>query len=225
MQDEEALSNALIAEILQEDIRLLVDARKVEEVQSNQVSPPSALADGEKPVVEVNRPLPVTPDIEIALALAAAEAQAASDVAYAKSLQCSYDASGFLNQQRALKLLAAEKKFRIDVEFAKKLGEMIQSGTDTRLCDAERYFFFFFRCNLIRKMICNSILGQDFVDQILVRCILIRKVSLLLNILCTSSRLKIRMRRERGGCKVTKRATEKGAAQAPTNHSHPRTNE
>ncbi|PSR78596.1 hypothetical protein PHLCEN_2v7343 [Hermanssonia centrifuga] len=143
MQDEEALSKALIAEILQEDLRLLVDARKVEEVQSNQVSPPSALADGERPA-EVNRPSSLTPDIEIALAFAVAEAQAASDVAYAKSLQCSYDASGFLNQQRALKLLAAEKKFRIDVEFAKKLGEMIQSGTDTRLCDAERYFFFFF---------------------------------------------------------------------------------
>ncbi|THH01179.1 hypothetical protein EW026_g1466 [Hermanssonia centrifuga] len=133
-------SETFIALLLQEDLRIIGETLEAEMLQLEQVLSDSALASARTPE-QVERSLTVS-DVEVALAIAAAEAQTVLDAACAQDLKHSHDASLLLSQQFAQKLHATEKKFTLDAEFAKKLDEINRNGDantdDPRFQDADK---------------------------------------------------------------------------------------
>jgi hypothetical protein len=134
-------TDLLVAELLYAEFREFSFAKAAEDLQlaeffSSSDSPAKMETDN---------------DMELTLRLVAEDVRIASDAAYARLLQQTGD-TDIVNivagQQLAQKLAAAEKKTLIDVEFAKKLQDMINSGKDLNSLhtkDAEGYVSLFVR--------------------------------------------------------------------------------
>lgn len=136
MDDADAATKILIAQLLESDFHLAIQASQAESLQVSQI-----LTDSNKhglsrrqrrrmqsPVIS-DAPVPL-PDDALALQLLSAEARTSSDAAFAQGLQQSEDASLIASRQYALKVAAEEKKFALDAEFAKKLHEVDEAGEE-----------------------------------------------------------------------------------------------
>ncbi|KAJ7152586.1 hypothetical protein C8R43DRAFT_1003009 [Mycena crocata] len=145
--EDDVLSELLIAQILEEDLRLLNSTKEAERLQLDQVLAVSARAKGRIPKFSASAAtLVLKNDEDIALEIYAEDARLSSDAAYAQRIQ----ASGLADMQYAQKLAAAEKKLMLDSEFAKRLQAVDDEGRDTdRVEDAE------------------SLLGRDTIDKIM----------------------------------------------------------
>ena len=139
----DALSELLIAQLLEEDMRVLESQQEAEELQLTQALADSAKGQGRIPKRAAREP---TPDFSHAIRLMAEEARFSGDAAFAQSLQHSGDAEATANRQYAMKLAAAEKKSMLDAEFARRLQEADDDADldapDMR--DAERLAHSFF---------------------------------------------------------------------------------
>lgn len=133
------LSELLIAQLLEEDLRMLAQAQEAERVQLDHVLTESKLAarlaldpKGKREMSPFVFPPEeeIDSDAQIALQIAVNEARAESDAAYAQSLQSSQNSAIFTDQQTAQKWAAAERKLMLDVEFAKRLQAMQNEGKD-----------------------------------------------------------------------------------------------
>ncbi|KAJ7432895.1 hypothetical protein B0H11DRAFT_2123541 [Mycena galericulata] len=109
--EDDVLSELLIAQLLEEDLRLLGSAKEAERLQLDQV-----LA------------------VDIALEIYAEDARVSSDAAYAQRFQN----SNIADLQYAQKVAASEKKLMLDAEFARRLQAVDDDGQDTdQVKDAE----------------------------------------------------------------------------------------
>ncbi|KAJ7755328.1 hypothetical protein DFH07DRAFT_743267 [Mycena maculata] len=145
--EDDMLSELLIAQLLEEDLRLLGSAKEAERLQFDQVIAASALAKGRIPKFSGSVGVPVAKDDEdIALEIYAQDARLSSDSAYAQRIQ----SSGLADMQYAQKVAAAEKKLMLDAEFAMRLQAIDDEGRDTdQVKDVE------------------SLLEQDEIDKIM----------------------------------------------------------
>lgn len=150
MASADALSELLIAQLLEEDMRMLTDAREAERIQLTQVIADSSRASGRIP--KKANLQSVQSDEDVALQLFVEEARLNRDAALAQALQQSADSSAIAGQQLAQKLAAAEKKLLLDAEFARRLQERNDdddNGTnDIDTLDAERYEASFLDANV-----------------------------------------------------------------------------
>ena len=131
MASVDTLSELLIAQLLEDDMRMLTDAREAERLQLTDIPGKAA-------------PQNVESDEDIAFKLFMEEARLNGDAALAQALQQSTDSSAIAGQQLAQKLAAAEKKFVLDAEFARRLQERTDHDDDDDAnnldtLDAERY--------------------------------------------------------------------------------------
>lgn len=133
----DTLSELLIAQLLEEDMRFLESQREADELQLTQALADSAKGQGRIPKRAAREP---TPDFEHAIRLMAEEARFSGDAAFAQSLQHSDDAEATANRQYAMKLAATEKKGMLDAEFARRLQEADDDVDldDPNMKDAER---------------------------------------------------------------------------------------
>lgn len=143
--NNDMLSELLIAKLLEEDVRLLENARAAEELQLNETIASSALADGRFPKKGGYKsggvrgaPSIQRPDEDIVIEVLAAEINATKDALIAQSLQHASDSNMASSRQYAQKLAAAEKKNLLDAEFARRLQQAIDDGEDDDNLDAER---------------------------------------------------------------------------------------
>ncbi|KAJ7135966.1 hypothetical protein C8R44DRAFT_769368 [Mycena epipterygia] len=145
--NDDVLSELLIAQLLEEDLRLLGSAKEAERLQLDQVLAISARAKGRIPKFSGSAgALVEKEDEDVALEIYAQDARVSSDTAYAHRIQ----ASNTADMQYAQKVAAAEKKLMLDAEFAKQLQAIDDEGRDTdKIKDAE------------------SLLGRDMVDKIM----------------------------------------------------------
>ncbi|KAJ7857297.1 hypothetical protein B0H14DRAFT_2751532 [Mycena olivaceomarginata] len=145
--EDEVLSEILIAQLLEEDLRLLGSAKEAERLQLDQVFAVSARATGRIPKFSAKTGVSTTQDDEdLALALLAEDARVSSDAAFAQRVQ----ASTIADVHYAQKVAAAEKKMMLDAEFARRLQAVDDEGQDTdQVKDAE------------------SLLGRDAVERIM----------------------------------------------------------
>ncbi|KAJ7151190.1 hypothetical protein C8R46DRAFT_1008020 [Mycena filopes] len=143
--DDDVLSEILIAQLLEEDVRLLGATKEAERIQLDQVLAVSARAKGRVP--KFSQPSAVVKDDEdIALEIYAEDARLSSDAAYAQRVQN----AGLADMQYAQKVAAAEKKLMLDAEFARRLQAVDDEGRDTdQVKDAE------------------SLLGRDVIDNLM----------------------------------------------------------
>lgn len=150
MASADALSELLIAQLLEEDMRMLTDAREAERIQLTQVIADSSRASGRIP--KKANLQSVQSDEDVALQLFVEEARLNRDAALAQALQQSADSSAIAGQQLAQKLAAAERKLMLDAEFARRLQERNDdddNGTnDIDTLDAERYEASFLDANV-----------------------------------------------------------------------------
>ncbi|KAK7683547.1 hypothetical protein QCA50_013382 [Cerrena zonata] len=152
MASADALSELLIAQLLEEDMRILSDAREAERLQLTQSLADSSRASGRFPKkVHLES---VQTDEDIALHLFVEEARFNGDAALAQALQQSADSSAIAGQQLAQKLAAAEKKLMLDAEFARLLQERNNDDDATDTHD-------------IDMLDADSVLGQAVIEQIL----------------------------------------------------------
>lgn len=132
--NDDALSELLIAQLLEEDLRLLAQASIAERFQVTQAlsdtTPPlgTARKNQGRTVKRSSSPTKdhvdqVQADSDVAIQLTAAEARLGGDVALAQEFKRLQDAT-LLDQQAAQKWAAAEVKLMLDAEFARKLQEM-----------------------------------------------------------------------------------------------------
>ncbi|KAK7046632.1 RBR-type E3 ubiquitin transferase, partial [Favolaschia claudopus] len=149
---DEILSEILIAQLLEEDLRAVESAKEAERLQLDQVFAVSARASGRIPKFSASAKSVIQNDADfvffgvVALAFLAADARISSDAAFAQRVQ----ASTIADLQYAQQVAAAEKKFMLDAEFARRLQAVDDEGQDTdQVQDAE------------------SLLGQDVVDHIM----------------------------------------------------------
>ncbi|KAJ3492224.1 hypothetical protein NLI96_g102 [Meripilus lineatus] len=158
------LSELLIAQLLEEDLRMLAQAQEAERVQLDHVLTESKLAarlaldpKGKREMSPFVFPPEeeIDSDAQIALQIAVNEARAESDAAYAQSLQSSQNSAIFTDQQTAQKWAAAERKLMLDVEFAKRLQAMQNEGKDIDSDPSARDV--------------ETVLGRARVDDILAR--------------------------------------------------------
>jgi hypothetical protein len=104
--EDEVLSEILIAQLLEEDLRLLGSAKEAERLQLDQVFAVSARATGRIPKFSAKAGVSTTQDDEdLALALLAEDARVSSDAAFAQRVQ----ASTIADVHYAQKVAAAEK--------------------------------------------------------------------------------------------------------------------
>ena len=145
-------SKLLIARLLEDDLHSFEQALQAERAQLAQSS-----GDLTQPasVVESSSTPPVTQSSSIVLALAmlAADVRMSSDAAYAQALQHSDDAASIASQQYVQQLLAAEKKVTLDIEFARRLQQLEDSG----------------RAGNDTKHDIETVLGKREIESILVR--------------------------------------------------------
>ena len=145
-------SELLIAQLLEEDLRLVEEARQLEQAQLAQSLKDSALLSGKIP--KKTLPATETDDMAIALTMLAADVRVGSDAAYAQTLQHSDDVASIASQQYAQRLLAAEKKVALDIEFARRLQQLEDRGeADDEMNDAE------------------TVLGRGEIERILVNTV------------------------------------------------------
>lgn len=140
--NDDALSELLIAQLLEEDLRLLAQAQEAERIQVKQaLSDTSHLGQPGKTHNHANKRIPspshirdhvdqVQKDTNVALQLMVAEARIGGDVAVAQEMKRAQD-STLLDQQAAQKWAAAEVKSMLDAEFARKLQEMEDEFEDS----------------------------------------------------------------------------------------------
>ncbi|KAJ7770461.1 hypothetical protein B0H16DRAFT_1515548 [Mycena metata] len=144
--DDDVLSELLIAQLLEEDVRLLGATKEAERLQLDQVLAASARTKGRIPKFSQSLAPVVKDDEDIALEIYAEDARLSSDAAYAQRVQ----AAGLADMQYAQKVAAAEKKLMLDAEFARRLQAVDDEGQDTdQVKDAE------------------SLLGRDVIDNIM----------------------------------------------------------
>lgn len=155
MASVDAESELLIAQLLEDDLRLLIDAREAEEAQLAQILADSSLASGHTtPITGTqscrsstldalfpDRSTTVTAldpsvrkDIErtelAVLSVLASDARLRSDSLYAQTLQRADNAADTIGRQYAQKLGATEKRIALDAEFAKRLQQMVDNDED-----------------------------------------------------------------------------------------------
>lgn len=143
---EDPATDALISEILYDEIQEFAFANEAEKLQLAELAVVFDIPE------EKQSKLPLAgayDDIQLVLRLVAEDLRAATDFAYAEALQKASEVQvteTVTSMQFAQKLAAAEKKNLIDSEFAKKLQDLIDSGqaVDT-VDDAEGYLFIFVR--------------------------------------------------------------------------------
>ncbi|CAL1708948.1 unnamed protein product [Somion occarium] len=126
MSSPDVLSELLVAQLLEEDMRTFADAREAERLQMTQVLADSSRASGRIP--KKFNIKDTMSDGDVALQLMAEEARLSGDAALAQALQHSVDSSVTAGQQEAQRLAAAEKKLMLDAEFARRLQEADESG-------------------------------------------------------------------------------------------------
>ncbi|KAF7350397.1 RBR-type E3 ubiquitin transferase [Mycena venus] len=145
--EDDILSGLLIAQLLEEDLRLLESTKEAERLQLDQVLAVSARAKGRIPKFSTSAPgISGKDDEDVALEILAEDARVSSDAAFAQRVQ----ASTIADMQYAQKVAAAEKKLMLDAEFARRLQAVDDEGQDTdQVKDAE------------------SLLGRDAVERIM----------------------------------------------------------
>lgn len=135
----DVLSELLVAQLLEEDLRDFEFSQQAERLQLDQL-----IADSSKG----NRRIPKyarmsVDDEEIAVRLMVQGARLTSDASLAQTLQHSTDVNHIASQQLAQKLAATERKILLDAEFARRLQDTDDAGdfdTDApNMRDAERY--------------------------------------------------------------------------------------
>ncbi|KAJ7695393.1 hypothetical protein B0H17DRAFT_1271880 [Mycena rosella] len=142
--EDDVLSELLIAQLLEEDLRLLGSVKEAERLQLDQVIAASVRSTGRIPKFSAS--VTVKEDADVALEIYAEDARLNSDAAYARRVQH----SSIADRQYAQKVAAAEKKLMLDAEFARHLQAVDDEGRDTdKVKDAE------------------SLLGRDVVDKIM----------------------------------------------------------
>ncbi|KDQ60169.1 hypothetical protein JAAARDRAFT_597882 [Jaapia argillacea MUCL 33604] len=138
---DDALTELLIAQLLQEDLRDAAATKEAEKIQLDLVLADSAMRKGHIPKRSYNTRSNTPPaDGDVALELLAADARLTGDAVYAQSLQLSDEASVVANMQFAMRVAAAEKKALLDAEFARRLQSADEEGMDTddpQMMDAE----------------------------------------------------------------------------------------
>ena len=132
----DVLSELLIAQLLEEDVRILTDQQKAEAFQLTQLLADTGHASGH---IQTEAEEENMSDIDLAIRLMAEEARRSGDAALAQSLQHSEDTEATVNRQYAMKLAASEKRIMLDAEFAKKLQEMGKGMDAPDVRDAEKY--------------------------------------------------------------------------------------
>ncbi|PCH44865.1 hypothetical protein WOLCODRAFT_78291 [Wolfiporia cocos MD-104 SS10] len=150
--DGDILSELLVAQLLEEDLRNLAFAQEAEQVQLEEALAVSSLAAGCNPKLKQKA---VTEealrDVDIAFQTLAAEVRLSSDAAYAQSLQHLDDSNAAASRHQALRLAAAERKYMLDAEYARRLQE-----EDERVdIDADQF----------RDM--ESVLNRDVIERLL----------------------------------------------------------
>ncbi|KAF7300607.1 RBR-type E3 ubiquitin transferase [Mycena chlorophos] len=131
--DSDVLSELLIAQILEEELRLISATNDAERMQLDHAVAASAQASGRIP--KFSKPLPAEEDQLVALNVFAADARLTGDAAYAQKVQ----SQSLADMQYAQKIAAAEKKLMLDAEFARRLQAMDDGGEDMDAADdAER---------------------------------------------------------------------------------------
>jgi hypothetical protein len=127
----------LISQLLEEDLRSIEYGKYAEQLQLDEFP-----ADSSTP--QLKEPSFVD-DEETAVRLFVQGSRLSTDAACAELLQHSVDVSNVASQQLAQKLAAAERKYLLDAEFAKRLQAADDGGEvdtdDPQMQDAERYLF------------------------------------------------------------------------------------
>lgn len=153
--NDDVLSELLIAQLLEEDLRLLAQAQEAERIQlahvlsQSRLLLPTALSGSREP-----SPFPSAADAdltekdsEIALQMMVVEARLEGDAAYARELLRVQNAGMIADQQAAQKWAATEMKANLDKEFAKRLQRLQEEGRDINgpdMRDVERYVWLYF---------------------------------------------------------------------------------
>ncbi len=137
------LTELLIAKLLEDDMRSIENTRAAEEFQFHEALNSSVLAAGRLPKKlqpqSGTNPVRQT-DHDLAMDVLAAEINANKDALIAQALQHADDRNMAVSRQYAQKLAAAEKKYLLDAEFAKRLQQEFDEGEDDEQAvrDAER---------------------------------------------------------------------------------------
>ncbi|KAA1473977.1 hypothetical protein DENSPDRAFT_840520 [Dentipellis sp. KUC8613] len=128
----DALSQALIAQLLEEEMKDMTSARFAERLQLSEAmqKPNGKGKQGEASMPLVND---TTKDVEMddfayALQVIADDTRVSSDAVFAAKMQLDNDASFMAGHQYAQQVAAAEKKILLDAEFARKLQDAHDSG-------------------------------------------------------------------------------------------------
>jgi hypothetical protein len=117
------LSEQLIAELLEEDLRLLQSAQEAERLALSDLSDPNAMdQDTCHPNKELVEADSLSNDERAALEAIMADLRLATDAEYAQRLQAAQTIA-MSDAQIAMKLSATENNVALDYEFAKKLAE------------------------------------------------------------------------------------------------------
>ncbi|RDB30352.1 ATP-dependent RNA helicase DEAH12, chloroplastic [Hypsizygus marmoreus] len=139
---QDLLSEQLIAQLLESDLLFLESAKQAEKFQLDQVLAVSARAQGRVPKYSKETLGSITSDsdVDLAFELYVSDALASNDAAYAQAIQSETHAIDTVDRQYALKVAAAERKFNLDAEFARRLQELDDSGNVDidQVKDAER---------------------------------------------------------------------------------------
>ncbi|KAI0371250.1 hypothetical protein BV20DRAFT_965420 [Pilatotrama ljubarskyi] len=147
--NNDMLTELLIAQMLEQDMRNLEDTRTAEQLQLGEALRTTALAAGRFPKRSQLTALGNS-DQDVALELLSAEIMANKDAIIAQTLQHAEDSNIIASRQYAQKLAAAEKKCALDAEFARRLQQALDDGEDDiEMRDAEH------------------VLGPNIIDEIM----------------------------------------------------------
>lgn len=137
---EEIQSELLIAQLLEEELECWSSAMEAERLQLDAILTASEpeYAKTDCAISEPPPPLEAY-DSNFALAIFTSDARLTSDTAYVESLQITEESEFVTNQQFAQRVAAKEKKLALDMEFARKLQDAVNSGLAAgNVGDAER---------------------------------------------------------------------------------------
>jgi hypothetical protein len=126
--DDDLASELLIAQLLEQDIQELASGKAAENLQLGQL-----LGDDVKPPIvkeKIVQPshMGTEDDVSVALGLYASDARISSDAAYAATVHAQNSAGILADQQFAQRVAATEKKFALDIEFARRLQQLEDDG-------------------------------------------------------------------------------------------------
>ncbi|CDO75745.1 hypothetical protein BN946_scf184921.g21 [Trametes cinnabarina] len=153
-QNQDQLTEQLIARLLEDDLKDFDNARAAESLQMSEALRISAHASGRFPRIIKSIDLGMS-DEDLAREALAAEILASKDALIAQRLQHAEESEVTASRQYAQKLAAAEKKCALDAAFARRLQEALDNGSeDIGMQDAE------------------SVLGHHVIENILVIALL-----------------------------------------------------